>query len=1216
MNTDNLIERVRSVATSPFLRILTSVVVIVVVFQVMFALWTSDFLESGDVERRAGLTQIVILARNSIEHVVGDVRGRRITREEGISQARDIVRRMIYEDQYGSNYIFMSAYDGTMLVQPFEPAKEMTSQWDLQDVNGVYIIRELVRAARANPSGGFVSYYYYLPNTTEPQEKLAFVIGIPELGCYIGTGMYMQQAHRVQHLILQKARYWSLVFIVLLVIPVILSLREVIARNRVLVREGEERKKAQEMLSLSEQNFRTVFNNVNDSIIVHTVEGRLLAVNERMLEMYRMDRDQALSSGIQDITADFANQPERMADIWARVWAGETLIFDWRAKRPADGSVFDVEVSLRKSVWSGSSAIFAVVRDISARKAAEKAIRENAHFLQTIIDSIPAPIFYKDMNGIYRGCNRAFEEYLGLPRSRVIGASVYDAFTPELADIYYEMDNRLFNDGGVQVYESSMQFADGSLHEVMFNKALFTDAEGASAGIVGVIFDLTERKHAEDALRESESRLQDIVYSMADMIYEVDENYSITYCSHQVQNLLGYSADEMIGASPLDFVAADNKDLIKDMLLAVFQMMEPFADLETWNVRKDGSRVCFLSSGVPIFDREARFRGYRGVNKDITGRKQADEIIRKSEKQLRTIFEAADNIAFIIAEADLGNPVIIEFSAGAEKMFGYQREEIKGKPPFILNSPEDLPKYPVAFELMKKGKPGFNDEVMMVRKNGERFPALFSNHPLLDDNGVLYGILGVCIDISDRKRAEEIIRASEERYRSIFENTLVGVYRSSLAGRFIVANSAFSRMAGYDSPEDLIESVADIGSQFYVHPEERERTIAIVKEWGYIDIELQVRRKDGSVIWVENYMRLSHDENGSIVFDGVAIDIDRKKRAEEELRRSEEKFNKAFYSNPIAMTITTFEDGKIVDVNREFEKLTDLKRNDLINRTMIDLSLWKDIELRKRIVRTVMDEGSVFNVEVDLSNPAGDIRTYLWSAEQILIDNRPHVLASAHDITERKRTEDRLTVSLREKETLLKEIHHRVKNNLQVIISLLSLQSRKTKVPEVIAGLDDSQNRIRAMALVHERLYQSSDLSHVDFGNYLKSMAHELFRTYSAAAHGIAFRAEAEEIFIGIDLAIPCGLMVSELISNSLKHAFHEGSDESREITLALRKSGNMIEIDVGDNGVGLPGSVDLGNTPSLGLVLVPQLVRQIKGEVWIDRTSGTRFHISFPAGG
>ncbi len=1086
MNTGNLIERVRSVATSPFLRILAGVAVVVVVFQVMFARWTSDFLESGDAVRRAGISQMVILARNSIEHIVRDVRGRRITREEGIRRARDVVRRMTYEDQYGRNYIFMSAYDGTMLVQPFEPHKEMTGQWDLQDVNGVYIIRELVRAARANPSGSYVSYYYYPPSASQPQEKLAFVIGIPELDCYIGTGMYMQQAHRDQHLILQKAKYWSIAFLVLLILPALLSLREVLARNRALVREVEERKKAQEMLSISEQSFKTVFNNVNDCIMVHTAEGRLLAVNDRMLEMFRMGREQALSSEIQDLTADVSNQHERMADIWARVEAGEALIFDWKAKRPADGSVFDVEVSLRKSVWSGRSAIFAVIRDISGRKAAEKTIRNNAHFLQTIIDSIPAPIFYKDMNGIYRGCNRAFEEYIGMPRSRVIGSSVYDTSPPELADIYYEMDNRLFNEGGIQVYESSVKYADGTLHEVIFNKALYTDAEGVRAGIVGVILDITERKRAEDELRESESRLQDIVYSMADMIYEVDENYSITYCSHQVQDILGYSVDEMIGASPLDFLDADNNDLIKDMLLAVFQMREPFADLETWNVRKDGSRVCFQSSGVPIFDRDARFKGFRGVNKDIT----------------------------------------------------------------------------------------------------------------------------------ERKRAEEIIRRSEERYRTIFENTLVGIYRSSLAGRFIVVNAAFAKMTGYESPEDLVDSVSDIGTQFYVHPEERERTIAIVREWGYIDIELRIRRKNGGVIWIENYMRMSHDENGSIVFEGVAIDIDRKKRAEEELRRSEEKFNKAFYSNPIAMTITTFEDGRIVDVNREFERLTGMKRNDLINLSMSDLNLWKEIEERRRLVRRVMDEGSVFNIEVDLRSAEGDLRTYLWSAEQILVDGRPHVLASAHDITERKRTEERLTASLREKETLLKEIHHRVKNNLQVIISLLSLQSRKTKVPEVIAGLEDSQNRIRAMALVHERLYQSGDLSRVDFGNYLKSMAHELFHTYSAAAHGIELRVEAEEIFIGIDLAIPCGLIVSELISNSLKHAFPENSDVSREVMLALRKSGNMIEIDVGDNGVGLPESVDLGSTPSLGLVLVPQLVRQIKGEVLIDRASGTRFHISFPAAG
>jgi methionine-rich copper-binding protein CopC len=146
------------------------------------------------------------MARNAVEPVVEPVRSGALSKKDGLYRVRQLVRRMIYDDQYGPNYIFMSAYDGTMLVQPFEPHKEMTRQWDLRDVHGTYIIRELVRAARSGPEGGFVSYYYYPPGSSTPQEKLAFALPVPELDCYIGTGMYMQGAYIEQKRILARAR--------------------------------------------------------------------------------------------------------------------------------------------------------------------------------------------------------------------------------------------------------------------------------------------------------------------------------------------------------------------------------------------------------------------------------------------------------------------------------------------------------------------------------------------------------------------------------------------------------------------------------------------------------------------------------------------------------------------------------------------------------------------------------------------------------------------------------------------------------------------------------------------------------------------------------------------------------------------------------------------------------------------------------------------------
>ncbi|MFH0797600.1 MAG: histidine kinase dimerization/phosphoacceptor domain -containing protein [Candidatus Omnitrophota bacterium] len=218
------------------------------------------------------------------------------------------------------------------------------------------------------------------------------------------------------------------------------------------------------------------------------------------------------------------------------------------------------------------------------------------------------------------------------------------------------------------------------------------------------------------------------------------------------------------------------------------------------------------------------------------------------------------------------------------------------------------------------------------------------------------------------------------------------------------------------------------------------------------------------------------------------------------------------------------------------------------------------------------------------------------------------------DITERRRMEDEVKNSLTEKEILLKEIHHRVKNNLQTVSGLLYLQSLHTKTEEALAILNDSRNRIRAMALIHEKLYQSKSYAQVDFGEYLKELAVELMDSCQVSPARIKVNVEAKGIFLGIDTAIPCGLITQELISNALKHAFPEKSDG--EINLYLCREDRSFILVVRDNGVGFPEGLDFKSTPSLGLQLVNKLVAQIGGSIELRNEERTEFRIIFPTGG
>jgi PAS domain S-box-containing protein len=283
-------------------------------------------------------------------------------------------------------------------------------------------------------------------------------------------------------------------------------------------------------------------------------------------------------------------------------------------------------------------------------------------------------------------------------------------------------------------------------------------------------------------------------------------------------------------------------------------------------------------------------------------------------------------------------------------------------------------------------------------------------------------------------------------------------------------------------------------------------------------------------------------------------------------------------------------------------------------------------------------DGSIFWVELN--------------GTRITIGTRECLLLVARDVTERKRAEEKIRASLKEKEVLLKEIHHRVKNNLQIISSLLYLQSTRTEHVGAVSALRESRDRIKSMALIHERLYASPDLASVDMGKYTRNLVADLRHSHGTEESSVRLTFNIDDIPLGITEAIPCGLIINELVSNALKHAFPKGRDfnglaranlssehgepgtrlrvreaptgfpaegatrvpvMAGEISIQLLRTGaNRITLTVSDNGIGFPEQIDFRRSPSLGLTLVNSLVEQLGGTIELDRREGTSFTISF----
>jgi PAS domain S-box-containing protein len=306
-------------------------------------------------------------------------------------------------------------------------------------------------------------------------------------------------------------------------------------------------------------------------------------------------------------------------------------------------------------------------------------------------------------------------------------------------------------------------------------------------------------------------------------------------------------------------------------------------------------------------------------------------------------------------------------------------------------------------------------------------------------------------------------------------------------------------------------------------------------------------------------------------------------------------------------------DARFAFGNAAGERLTGYRLEELLGRSFMDLVAPEDLpELVDRFRRAIAGEAIPPHVQAEMIRKDGVRVPIELSMANLILDGRVvGRVGVARDITERRRAEEQIKASLQEKEVLLKEVHHRVKNNLQIISSLLNLQSKYINNPHALQMLIDSQNRVKSMAVIHEILLQSRDIARIDFAEYIKTISVQLFRSYGAYSRKIALVINVKDIMLDVDTAIPCGLIVTELVSNSLKYAFTDGRDGKISIDFS-KDHLDTLQLIVSDNGVGFHKNISVENIESLGLKLVVALVKQLSGIVEIDHTNGTTFNITF----
>jgi PAS domain S-box-containing protein len=522
------------------------------------------------------------------------------------------------------------------------------------------------------------------------------------------------------------------------------------------------------------------------------------------------------------------------------------------------------------------------------------------------------------------------------------------------------------------------------------------------------------------------------------------------------------------------------------------------------------------------------------------------------------------------------------------------------------------------------GEP-YNLELELVRPDGSmRWVNAFGGVKR-DGDGKVIGLHGTVQDITEHKRAEEALAQSEYRYRTLTESAqdVIFILNHDLVFTFV---NHFGAVQVGKTPEEFI----GMPLRALFPPQTFERMNAVIHdvfEKGKpqrVEIEIPLL---SSVMWHDSFIVPMRDKEGNVSSVlGISRDITARKHMENALRESVENF-KALAENANDGILIAVTGGAHVYANRRAGEITGFSVAELLKTSIEDLAAPGEVKhLTERFTKRLLGEDIPKQYETIIIHSDGKNVPIEITASKTFWQGQPAVIVIIRDITERKRTEaqlkhfneelekqvagrtEALNKSLHEKEVLFKEVHHRVKNNMQIIISLLNLQSRTIDDPVVLKTIKESQNRIKAMALVHERLYRSGDISRIDLKDYIQYLARELFSFYGVKSQLIRFTINAPAINVNIDTAIPIGLMVNELISNAIKYAFPEG--RKGEIVIDITKDKNTISLVIRDDGVGIPPDMDWRNAKSLGLRLVISLVEQLQGTIELDWSAGTGFTI------
>ena len=674
-----------------------------------------------------------------------------------------------------------------------------------------------------------------------------------------------------------------------------------------------ERWQAEEALAESEERYRTLFERTSNPILVIDTDGNYVDGNDAALSFLECTREELLTRSVRDYSllefdGQLHEEHRRM-----RAEGGRIDIEHY-----VNGELKILDLTITPAMWRGQPVVFGVGTDVTERRRAEEALEQSEQNYKALFDSSIVGMFVIDAETmkVLTG-NEVAARTFGLD-------SVEDGIGTNPLDFIPADDReRTLNIMARDMFERDLRESHEFRVITGDGREIWISAGGARImhrdKLMGLISftEITERKRIEEALRRSEERYRTILDEMEEGYYELDLAGNLTFVNDAVCRLLGYSQDELIGMNYRGYTPEAEIEWRYKVWNEVYETGKPVKWLPLENIRKDGTRIPVEDSVFAMQNTRGETIGFRGVSRDITERKRAETALTQSEERYRAILEEMEDSYF---EVDLGGHLTFVNSATCRNL-GYSKEDLIGMSYKAFTVQDDTESvFRVFNEVYQSGKPNTGFSWHIVSSDGSPWFVDTSVSALRDDNGEIIGFRGIARDITERKQAEEALRESEERYRSLVNNVNQGIFRSTPGpkGRFLEVNPALEQITGYSREELLRIDVAEL----YHNSAERDEALSDLQSVHQaFHRETRCRKKDGSEIVVSEVTVPVRDAQGQgLYFDGILEDVTERKRAEEALKLQTTQFQQLFMNSPDAIVMLDIEE-RVVQANRGFEKL-------------------------------------------------------------------------------------------------------------------------------------------------------------------------------------------------------------------------------------------------------------------------------------------------------